>query len=960
MCLMMKRNKNILIFLGIGIVLIVSIFFSFNKNNAYKELPKVKLKDDINKSGLAIMVESDYQTGEYQQSNSTTFPTDGYTLNRIKSGCVDKNGKNIDALTYNENDKTISIKTKQSVYCYLYYDNLFKGSGTEEEPYQINYIEDLVRLSYSVNKDKNNYQSKNFILTRDLDFNENDSYMKYNDTGFGDINGVNNIEGIKEELTNKEGTGFEPIGKAIRFQGNFNGNNKRLDNIYEENINDTNNYLGLFKNIENSTIKNLTLSGNINTKVNTVVGGLIGNSYGNTTIDNCIIEVNANSDMGANSVGGLVGDSYGKLTITNSINKGQLSGGNNTGGLVGWLYDNSTLTIENSHNEGRINNEVGAHAGGLLGRDAGATSKTIIKNSYNVGEVTNAKQNEGGLVGYIYGTLKIENSYNTGKISNTLGKNIGGLIGSSNNTSNITINNSYNSNSVALKSDTNIERNIGGLIGNTSGKLNINNSYNNGNIENGIKVGGLIGTIALSTNEKININNSYNLGEISGNKYGGTTVGGLIGYTNKNDGLLIINDCYNLGNLFAGFVPSSSIIGGLMGDSRFKTIILNSYNAGNIIVDGKNADLAYNYLGSLISVMRNDTIILNSYNKGDISIINNNVHGDKLLSGLGYFLADNKNLIINNFYNNLNEGRGITYTYGDNNTYIISNAYYRNGLTAGVSNATALEENQMLNKENIGDKTFVETLNNNIRNIDLSSIDEVLKDYKLNRWKQGSEGYPVLDGEFIEDLSGNNRNGISYAVKHDAEGVTTSTDSSHIGYVNCGLSNYDFGSDLTLIARVKFNANGIGYFFGSWDGSGGGITISRNNNIASDWYSVEEKTYKQVNSSLKIETGKWYTIAVTVDGNLDSENIKLYINGNKEGTVDLKVNIKPSNMPFTLGGNPNLYSMLPTFDTLSYTTFSEALIFDRALTEEKDHISTNYKDDINVTNQDELLLWYKF
>ena len=70
MCLMMKRNKNILIFLGIGIVLIVSIFFVFNNKQEYKELPQVKLKDNKSNEKLAILVEKNTQKGTYEEWQS--------------------------------------------------------------------------------------------------------------------------------------------------------------------------------------------------------------------------------------------------------------------------------------------------------------------------------------------------------------------------------------------------------------------------------------------------------------------------------------------------------------------------------------------------------------------------------------------------------------------------------------------------------------------------------------------------------------------------------------------------------------------------------------------------------------------------------------------------------------------------------------------------------------------------
>ena len=55
------------------------------------------------------------------------------------------------------------------------------------------------------------------------------------------------------------------------------------------------------------------------------------------------------------------------------------------------------------------------------------------------------------------------------------------------------------------------------------------------------------------------------------------------------------------------------------------------------------------------------------------------------------------------------------------------------------SNTTSMAEADMKSQ------TFVNTLNNNVNNINLSSIDSSLLGYTLNKWKLGSNGYPVFD-----------------------------------------------------------------------------------------------------------------------------------------------------------------------------------------------------------------------
>ena len=142
MCLMRLKNKNILIILSLGIVLIVSMFFAFNNKKEYKELPKVKLKEPLQNKQFALMLEQ--EDGNYLESEGE-LPTDGYHFNKEKSGCVDINGKIInDALDYDYYNHVVLLDTSKTSYCYLYYD--------------IETITDYLR-----SKDIGNYLSSNLV-----------------------------------------------------------------------------------------------------------------------------------------------------------------------------------------------------------------------------------------------------------------------------------------------------------------------------------------------------------------------------------------------------------------------------------------------------------------------------------------------------------------------------------------------------------------------------------------------------------------------------------------------------------------------------------------------------------------------------------------------------------------------------------------------------------------------------
>ena len=100
-------------------------------------------------------------------------------------------------------------------------------------------------------------------------------------------------------------------------------------------------------------------------------------------------------------------------------------------------------------------------------------------------------------------------------------------------------------------------------------------------------------------------------------------------------------------------------------------------------------------------------------------------------------------------------------------------------------------------------------------------------------------------------------------------------------------------------------------------------------------YSQELGDYIKVYTPEGIEIGKWYTVIGTYDGS----NRKIYLNGELMGSEPASEAIKQSSATILLGANPGGSSKNIDGDYL-HATFSEALIFDRALTAEE--IKTNY------------------
>ena len=379
---------------------------------------------------------------------------------------------------------------------------------------EISYIEDLVEFSNDVNLG-NGYSAE---LTRTLDFEDDNSYKDKNSTQFGDYNQDGNIEGIKAELTNKNGIGFISIGEGNNFTGNFEGNGYEIKNIYQ------NKYAGLFGKISNAKVANLGLSGGeIHSEEQKYAGALIAGSV-RSQIYNCYNSANVIANE-AFSTGGISGYIVENTKIYNCYNSGNITGKKDIGGIAGWSKESKKNTIN------------------------------IITNCYNTGKITALSDYAGGIVGsyvdfynYYMDKSSVNRCYNTGEIS---GSNyIGGIIGWV--TSNCNrVNGCYNMGNISGKTD------IGGIIGGAVSSSYIRQCYNTGAITGTTSVGGICGSAIKY------VKYCYNIGKLNCTK-GGNIVGTTLG--NSVDGIL--NDFYQNGSSFPGVCDVSDQVSGAISKSE--------------------------------------------------------------------------------------------------------------------------------------------------------------------------------------------------------------------------------------------------------------------------------------------------------------------------------------------------------------------------------------------------------
>ena len=109
--------------------------------------------------------------------------------------------------------------------------------------------------------------------------------------------------------------------------------------------------VALFRFVGSGNIKNLHVTGTINTSAKTATGLIAEILPGSTVnIESCRSSVTINSSVSGDATnGGFVGGMTGTVTIRNCKFDGSFEGSNcsHNGGFVGWVNGNSSLTIEN-------------------------------------------------------------------------------------------------------------------------------------------------------------------------------------------------------------------------------------------------------------------------------------------------------------------------------------------------------------------------------------------------------------------------------------------------------------------------------------------------------------------------------------------------------------------------------------------------------------------------------------
>lgn len=571
--------------------------------------------EGINSEYIKIQI-NDYMPSKLNKLNNDVTENDKSTyINKILQNNYLFPGESIEIkikvwLDINTPNSEIGKNINLSLVTTGYADSLYldnspselEGAGTEENPYLVSSIEDLISFSNSVNSG-NSYEGKYIKLNTSLDFNSPLSYSSEECTK----------ETIYEFNSNCAKTEtFVPIGNSNNpFKGTFSGDNNIIFNI-PYTINTSNNLIGLFGYIENATIENLGVSGNFIIENETIkdidIGGIVASSQ-NSNISNCFNKFNYdfyNNSVNNLNIGGIAGKNT-DTTISNCYNYANIkSQSSNIGGIIG--LDSSDSKSYNNYNYGYIlgNN---SNLGGITGK-----SKTS-NYSYNLG-IIKGNGYVGGIIGYLDGNISNNNNYGYIFIENSSSDSyIGGIVGYSN--GNIEQSNNY----ITINATNNKKLYIGGIVGGLSNNISNSSNYGNINIKDNSEnnyIGGLVGILNSG-----NIDNSNNNGNIDINS-GNSNIGGIVGYV-KSDSQ--INYIYNNGNItYKADKDYSSNIGGIIGTGNKNINTSISYNTGSITIKS----LTNSNIGGIIGTIIDNGILSHTYNTGDIigtNISNSNIGG---------------------------------------------------------------------------------------------------------------------------------------------------------------------------------------------------------------------------------------------------------------------------------------------------------------------------------------------
>lgn len=323
-----------------------SVTVTFNRNLNSSDTKSVKETFTAGVSNQKFGYKTD-GTGRYNTMNDADVGFGEWTNSGYKmlGWSTDKNATTAQWKTYSSVIDSWIKSNAPSITLYAVWENIqpewsvyeFKGSGTQEDPYQIGTAEELIEMQKAVNEQYYNptYGHAYYIQTADIDLGGQE-WMPI---------------GVGHDGENADG---DYNYKTRMFYGSYDGNGH-----YITNLKITNSFYraGLFGYVREGAVSNLVVTGTINEPVaDAKSGGIAGELQYGSTIQNCAFI----GDVTSATAGGITGCVWNGGTISNCYHTGNLSGSTDAAGIVAqtWFDKNVYLKqtmIENCyHADGSI------------------------------------------------------------------------------------------------------------------------------------------------------------------------------------------------------------------------------------------------------------------------------------------------------------------------------------------------------------------------------------------------------------------------------------------------------------------------------------------------------------------------------------------------------------------------------------------------------------------------------
>ncbi|MBQ7527889.1 MAG: hypothetical protein IJT11_09255, partial [Bacteroidaceae bacterium] len=178
--------------------------------------------------------------------------------------------------------------------------------------------------------------------------------------------------------------------ESNRFSGIFDGQEHTITYNY---ANVTAQWRGLFRSVENATIRNLRVEGSA-TSTDIHFGALIGVAYGTVLVENVVtdVDITGKSPKGVQGDAGMLGANYANITFNHCATLGEMGneGTSMYSSFSGWSNANSKTTLNNCYTTCKLTAGTGTGNCFTLTHEGGPVE---INNSYYLYEVGKVQGN---------------------------------------------------------------------------------------------------------------------------------------------------------------------------------------------------------------------------------------------------------------------------------------------------------------------------------------------------------------------------------------------------------------------------------------------------------------------------------------------------------------------------------------------------------------------------------------